>query len=260
VGDPASAKVAVADDDRGASVPALSISDGRGPEGAPMRFDITLSPASAKRVRVAVDARDAVPASARWREYDYARVLYEVEFAPGETGKSVWVYIYNDTRKEGEETFEMALSRAWDSGGAAVVIADAVGVGTIAADPSPNAQSAGELPPARFQTQAATARAFPDAVPDTIPNPGPGACVGPQLLAAAREAAREPGRGAAHVERWLRALDTLSGRANDATVVTPAEARGYAGAPGGARWRAAAAAIECLEAEALAKALGNPAQ
>ena len=244
LGSPASAGVAVADDDA-TTLPSLSISDGSGAEGEPMPFDITLSRPAAGTVRVEVDARDAVPASARWRDYDYARVLYDVEFAPGETFKRVWVYIYDDGRAEGEETFEMALKRPR---GAVIDGGRAVGVGTIAASPAR---------PARFLRWPAdprTPRVPAAAEAGSVPPPAAGACVAPGLAAAARARAADWRRGAAHVERWLRALDTLSGRANDATVVTPAEARAYAARPGGAAWGPVAAAVECLEREAVAAA------
>ncbi len=244
LGSPASAGVAVADDDA-TTLPSLSISDGSGAEGEPMPFDITLSRPAAGTVRVEVDARDAVPASARWRDYDYARVLYDVEFAPGETFKRVWVYIYDDGRAEGEETFEMALKRPR---GAVIDGGRAVGVGTIAASP------ARPMRGLRSPADPRTPRVPAAAEAGSVPPPAAGACVAPGLAAAARARAAEWRRGAAHVERWLRALDTLSGRANDATVVTPAEARAYAARPGGAAWGPVAAAVECLEREAVAAA------
>ena len=244
LGSPASAGVEVADDDA-TTLPSLSISDGSGAEGEPMPFDITLSRPAAGTVRVEVDARDAVPASARWRDYDYARVLYDVEFAPGETFKRVWVYIYDDGRAEGEETFEMALKRPR---GAVIDGGRAVGVGTIAASP------ARPMRGLRSPADPRTPRVPAAAEAGSVPPPAAGACVAPGLAAAARARAAEWRRGAAHVERWLRALDTLSGRANDATVVTPAEARAYAARPGGAAWGPVAAAVECLEREAVAAA------
>ncbi len=134
LGDPSSAMVTVSDDDA-TTLPGLSISDARGAEGAPMQFTITLSPASEKAVRVRMDVRNATPPSARWQDYDYARPYYDVTFAPWETEQSRWVYIYNDAHDEGEETFEMVLSRAQGA-----VITDAVGVGTITnSDPLPAA-------------------------------------------------------------------------------------------------------------------------
>ncbi len=135
LGDPPSAAVRVSDDDGAASLPGLSISDARGGEGEPMRFTITLSPASEKTVRVRMDVRDATPPSARWEHYDYARPYYDVTFAPGETEQRRWVYIYDDAHDEGEETFEAVLSRAEGA-----VITKAVGVGTITnSDPLPAA-------------------------------------------------------------------------------------------------------------------------
>ena len=134
LGSPSSAMVTVSDDDA-TTLPKLSISDARGAEGAPMQFTIMLSPASEKAVRVRMDVRNATPPSARWQSYDYTYVYYDVEFAPGEKTQSRWVYIYNDAHDEGEETFEVVLSRAEGA-----VITDAVGVGTITnSDPLPAA-------------------------------------------------------------------------------------------------------------------------
>ncbi len=134
LGDPSSAMVTVSDDDA-TTLPKLSISDARGAEGAPMQFTITLSPASEKAVRVRMDVRNATPPSARWQDYDYARPYYDVTFAPGETEQRRWVYIYDDAHDEGEETFEVVLSRAEGA-----VITKAVATGTITnSDPLPAA-------------------------------------------------------------------------------------------------------------------------
>ncbi len=128
LGSSSSAGVRVADDDA-TTLPGLSISDGGGGEGEPMLFTIRLSPASDETVRVRMDVRNATPPSARWQSYDYTYVYYDVEFKPGQTEQRRWVYIYDDAHDEGEETFEVVLSRAEGA-----VIADAVGVGTITND------------------------------------------------------------------------------------------------------------------------------
>ena len=62
-------------------------------------------------------------------------------------------------------------------------------------------------------------------------------------------------RGPAHVERWLRVMQTFSGSASDATIVTPAEAQHYA-IGGVEAWLPVAGALRCLEAQSLGGALG----
>ena len=80
--------------------------------------------------------------------------------------------------------------------------------------------------------------------------------VSAQLLADVADRAGETHLGAEHVERWLRALHTLEGVANDATIMLPAEARALVPLDPG-RWGPVAEAIERLEARAFADALGN---
>ena len=75
--------------------------------------------------------------------------------------------------------------------------------------------------------------------------PTSAACVSPALRADVGGYAAETWQGAAHVERWLRVLQTFSGTANDATVVTPGEAQGYLN-QGWQRWQPVLQAIHCL--------------
>ena len=82
---------------------------------------------------------------------------------------------------------------------------------------------------------------------------GDGACVSPQLRSEVSGRAREIWRGQAHVESWLRVMQTFSGTAGDAAIVTPAEAQFYAAA-GLNDWLPVAAALSCLETEALHQA------
>ena len=82
---------------------------------------------------------------------------------------------------------------------------------------------------------------------------GNGACVSPQLQSEVSGHAREIWRGQAHVESWLRVMQTFSGTAGDAAIVTPAEAQFYAAA-GLNDWLPVAAALSCLESEALNQA------
>ena len=75
--------------------------------------------------------------------------------------------------------------------------------------------------------------------------PTSAACVSPALRAEVGGYAAETWQGAAHVERWLRVLQTFSGTANDATVVTLAEAQAYVN-QGWQRWQPVLQAIHCL--------------
>ena len=103
----------------------------------------------------------------------------------------------------------------------------------------------------------ATPDATPDPVPDPDPTPTPDpepepvACVSPQLRADAEAYSKETWRESAdHVERWLRVLQTFSGTANDATVMTPTEAEEYVNR-GWERWEPVLEALKCMEQQAL---------
>ena len=88
------------------------------------------------------------------------------------------------------------------------------------------------------------------------PDLSAGACVSPGLLSDAAGYANQTWHGPAHVERWLRVMQTFSGSASDATIVTPAEAQHYA--IGGAEaWLPVAGALRCLEAQSLGGALSR---
>ncbi len=82
------------------------------------------------------------------------------------------------------------------------------------------------------------------------------ACISPRLWSDAAGQARETWRGPAHVERWLRVMQTFSGSANDAMIVTPAEAHFHAaiGQPG---WLPVADALRCMEQQALQGAISR---
>ena len=91
----------------------------------------------------------------------------------------------------------------------------------------------------------------PTPTPDPDPEPEPVACVSPQLRADAEAHSKETWRESAdHVERWLRVLQTFSGTANDATVMTPAEAQEYVNR-GWERWVPVLEALKCMEQQAL---------
>ncbi len=125
------ATVSVSDNDAAATGPVLSVADATVTEGdwaELMPFAVRLSAAAAKRVRVRASTRVSNPVSARPKE-DYWPQSELVTFRPGETEKTVWVYIYNDSHDEDPETFEVVLS---DADGA--TIGDGVAVGTIVND------------------------------------------------------------------------------------------------------------------------------
>ena len=125
------ATVSVSDNDAAAAGPVLSAADATVTEGdwaELMPFAVRLSAAAAKRVRVRASTRVSSPVSARPKE-DYWPQSELVTFYPGETEKTVWVYIYNDSHDEDPETFEVVLS---DADGA--TIGDGVAVGTIVND------------------------------------------------------------------------------------------------------------------------------
>ncbi len=92
--------------------------------------------------------------------------------------------------------------------------------------------------------------------PDEMPDFAAGSCVSPQLRSEATARAGEAWRGASHVERWLRVGQTFSGGANDATVVTPAEA-GFHAATGQPGWLPVADALRCMEQQSLREALSR---
>ena len=125
------ATVSVSDNDAAATGPVLSVADATVTEGdwaEMMPFAVRLSAAAAQTVRVQASTRVSSPVSARPKE-DYWPQSELVTFRPGETEKTVWVYIYNDSHDEDPETFEVVLS---DADGA--TIGDGVAVGTIVND------------------------------------------------------------------------------------------------------------------------------
>ena len=79
----------------------------------------------------------------------------------------------------------------------------------------------------------------------------PQSCVSPELQADVKGYSEETWHGSAHVERWLRVLQTFSGTANDSTVMTPAEAQEMANKYSANRWNPVVVALQCLETESL---------
>ncbi len=125
---------------------------------------------------------------------------------------------------------------------------------------TPTGQS-GEVGATNPQTATGSNRWNPQTAPggfgpDAMPGFAAGSCVSPQLRSEAVARANETWHGPAHVERWLRVAQTFSGGANDATVVTPAEAsfRAAAGQPG---WLPVADALSCMERQSLREAMSR---
>ena len=71
-------------------------------------------------------------------------------------------------------------------------------------------------------------------------------CVSDKLAADVDGYSKETWQGQAHVERWLRVLETFSGTASDSRVMTPTEAEGYVNR-GWQRWEPVLEALECME-------------
>ena len=91
----------------------------------------------------------------------------------------------------------------------------------------------------------------PTPTPDPDPIPEPVACVSPQLRSDVEGYSEETWHGSAHVERWLRVLQTFSGTANDSVEITLAEAQEMAETYSAGRWNPVVEAIKCLEQQAL---------
>ena len=131
-GDPASASVAVKDDDAPA-LPVLSVADETAKEGEVwlMPFTVRLSAPASEPVEVRVDTRPSTPVSAEPGPDYFPKPVggHRLTFRPGETERTVEILILDDSHDEEAETFEFVLS---DAKGA--VIGDGVAVGTIVND------------------------------------------------------------------------------------------------------------------------------
>ena len=89
-------------------------------------------------------------------------------------------------------------------------------------------------------------RVTAEAQTETEPEPEPVACVSDELEDKVEDYSEETFNGAAHVERWLRVLQTLKGTANDSTIMLSSEAQTYVDR-GWNRWIEVRDAIQCLE-------------
>ena len=145
---------------------------------------------------------------------------------------------------EVKEIYENRKANGWDTNRLEEVIAAMECI-----------ESAMQQSPVPDATPDATPDPVPDPdstpTPDSDPEPEPVACVSPQLRADAEAYSKETWRESAdHVERWLRVLQTFSGTANDATVMTPTEAEEYVNR-GWERWVPVLEALKCMEQQAL---------
>ena len=110
--------------------PGLSVADARVHEGPGVTVDfaVTLARASAATVTVDYATSDGPSPNAATAGEDYESTSGTLEFAPGETGKTVSVPVLDDGHDEGEERFLLTLS---NPRGGNAWLADATAVGTI---------------------------------------------------------------------------------------------------------------------------------
>jgi Ca2+-binding RTX toxin-like protein len=120
------ADTVAADCEKVTGLPALSISDAAAAEGdsgtTSLSFAVSLSKPSKKTVSVAYSTADGTAASAS----DFNAATGSVQFAPGETGKTIEVQVRGDIDVESDESFTVVLSRP-----ANATIADGSATGTI---------------------------------------------------------------------------------------------------------------------------------
>ena len=134
------ASVTVADDDAAvpAGTPTLSVSDATASENDQdcsiylpcMAFTVTLSQPAKDFVSFTYRTRETTPVSASAggkNGVDYYHLAGKGVIFPGRTEREIPIYLVEDTRVEGAETFELVVTSA--TGG--VAIGDGVGVGTI---------------------------------------------------------------------------------------------------------------------------------
>ena len=220
-------------------------------------------------IGISIRTRESTPVTAV-EGTDFHAEAETFQFNPGDNlHKKFRVRLFDMPNDSGEpKTFEVVLS---DVTGAE--IGDGVAIGTIL-DEYPisgcsTSAVSSAVPPLGLSGEIESGDPAPRSLPGLdpwnsektagapagfTPDLSAGACVSPGLLSDAAGYANENWRGPAHVERWLRVMQTFSGSASDATIVTPAEAQHYA--IGGAEaWLPVAGALRCLEANSLRQAL-----
>src|SRR5262245_28522978 len=119
----------IVDDD---PLPTLAVNDVQVTEGnagtTNAVFTVSLSAPSGRSVSVYYSTGDGTA----WASYDYQSQFGSLNFAPGDTSRTVTVRMYGDTRYEADETFAVNLSNQTNA-----TLADAQGVGTIFNDDPP---------------------------------------------------------------------------------------------------------------------------
>ena len=110
--------------------PTIAISDVRMREGrrgaTAFVFTVSLSAPAALPVTVRFATTDGTATAA---DGDYQAAAGTLTFAPGETSKTITVWVIGDKRKEADETFTVGLTGATNAS-----IVDGVGLGTIVND------------------------------------------------------------------------------------------------------------------------------
>jgi hypothetical protein len=131
-------------------------------------FTITLSRTSTVAISVDFSTADGSASAGS----DYLAAVGTVNFAPGETTKTVTVTVFGDAITESPETFAVNLANA--QGGA--VIPDKQGIGTIldtAAAPTPTPTPTATPTPIPTATPTPVPTATPTPVPTATPTPIP---------------------------------------------------------------------------------------
>ncbi len=119
-------------------MPGLSIADAAPvPEGEDAVFTVTLHPQSSQTVTVAFTTQDGTAVA----NSDYTTTSGSLSFGAGETTKTIRVPVLQDAVQESSEDFTVVLSNP-----SGTMLADATGVGTIAADPMPGLTIADAAP------------------------------------------------------------------------------------------------------------------
>lgn len=123
------ARVTIVDNDAAAGTPAISIADASGDEHVgTLRFVVTLDKPSNDVVTVQFASTDGSALAGA----DYTAIDGTLWFMPGQTAKTLWVPVADDTIAEDDETFTILLS---DPQGA--TLARALATGTIVDDEPP---------------------------------------------------------------------------------------------------------------------------
>ncbi len=125
----ATADGTIIDDD---DPPAFSVAGGAGVEGGAVEFGVTLAGSSSRSSAVSYATRDGTAVAGE----DYGAAWGTLTFAPGETSRTVPVFLSDDAEDEVAETFSFALSAPVNA-----TIATAAADGTIIDDDDPPAFS-----------------------------------------------------------------------------------------------------------------------